>query len=101
MGLPVHSHICACLGECWLCSVALAGMLPVLCSCASSSVPCRTTTRCMCLPVSSCRLENLPLLLQICCGIYLITWLIFMLFMQTVQKEKGEELHPQLSDHCS
>ena len=34
------------------------------------------------------------LLLQICCGIYLITWLIFMLFVQTVQKDKGEELHP-------
>lgn len=42
----------------------------------------------------SCRLKSLPLLLQICCGIYLITWLIFMLFVQTVQKDKGEELHP-------
>ena len=40
--------------------------------------------------MSSCRLKSLPLLLQVCCGIYLITWLIFMLFMQTVQKEMGE-----------
>ena len=51
--------------------------------------------------MSSCHLESLSLLLQICCGIYLITWLIFMLFMQTVQKEKGEALHPQLCNYCS
>ena len=43
VGQPVHCHLCARLGECWCCgSETLAGMLPVNCSSASSSVPSQT-----------------------------------------------------------